>query len=379
MHILILPSWYFSRDSQEITGRMFHHLALGLREKAMDARILYSEYSTSSPLLKKEEYEKEEGVPTWRYRKFYPPKLTKLIITLWKNKCVSDVLDYISKEGEPDLIHAHSYLAASIASAVHQETGVPFIYTERLSAFMTDAVPDHHATLFEEIFTHAARITAVSPGMAECMREFTGRQIEVIPNFFDEALFRIDRVAEKPEKFTWISVGEPAHTKGYDLLLHAFAKLKVKYPNRAMELVLVDEIPQRDILTKLAKSLDIQDDIVWTGLITQETLTERMNRCHAMVSASRVETFGKAMVEAQACGLPVVATKTAGARYILESESQGVLVERKDIDALVSGMEKVMTGYAVYQPCEIADLVKKRFSKSVVMDQWIQLYKSMWA
>ena len=162
MHILILPSWYFSRDSQEITGRMFHHLARGLREKAMDARILYSEYSTSSPLLKKEEHEEEEGVPTWRYRQFYPPKLTKLILTLWKNKCVGDILDYISKEGEPDLIHAHSYLAASIASAVHQEIGVPFIYTERLSAFMTDSVPDHHSTLFEEIFTHAVCIKNVS-------------------------------------------------------------------------------------------------------------------------------------------------------------------------------------------------------------------------
>ncbi len=377
MHILILPSWYFPQDSQEITGRMFHHLALGLRERAIDARILFSDYSTSSPLLKKEEHEEEGGVPTWRYRQFYPPKLTKLILSLWKNKCVSDVLDYISKEGAPDIIHAHSYLAASIASAVHRETGIPFIYTERLSAFMTDSVPDHHAILFEEIFTDAARITAVSPGMAECMREFTGRQIEVIPNFFCEELFRPDPKAEKEEKFSWISVGEPAHTKGYDLLLHAFAKLKAKYKHRPMELVLVDEIPQRDILTKLAKSLDIQDDIIWTGLITQDALAERFNRSHVMVSASRVETFGKAIVEAQACGLPVVATKTSGAKYIMESERQGLLVERNDIDALVSGMEKVMTVYTDYQSCQIADLVKHRFGKQVVMEQWIQVYKSL--
>ena len=95
MHVLVLPSWYFPSGSQEIAGRMFHHLASGLREEGIDARVLYADYSTRGDFFKKSEQAIEAGVPTWRNSQFYPPKRNKPLITWWKNKYLSDILNYI--------------------------------------------------------------------------------------------------------------------------------------------------------------------------------------------------------------------------------------------------------------------------------------------
>ena len=86
MHILILPSWYFPPGTQEIAGRMFHHLAGGLREQGIDARVLHSEYSTKGLLFKNVTFEVEEDVPTWRTSQFFPPKGNAFLLKIWIGK-----------------------------------------------------------------------------------------------------------------------------------------------------------------------------------------------------------------------------------------------------------------------------------------------------
>ena len=104
---------------------MFHHLAGGLREAGIDARVLHSEYSTKGPVFKKVTFEFEEAVPTWRTTQFFPPKGNTFIMKVWIRKYVNDILAYIQKEGKPDLIHAHSYLAASVCAVSSTHLTLP--------------------------------------------------------------------------------------------------------------------------------------------------------------------------------------------------------------------------------------------------------------
>ncbi len=379
MHVLILPSWYFPLGSQEIGGRMFHHLADGLRVKEIDAHILYSNYSTKGNLFRKEHDALEEGVSTYRYSQFFPPKVNKSLIAWWRKKCVNDILNYIEKAGKPDVIHAHSYLAASVASALQKKVTIPFVYTERLSSFMTDTLPSLHYYLILESCASATKITGVSPGMKQCLQKITRQPIEVVPNFYDPKVFYHDSEIEKFGSFTWVSIGEPAHVKGLDILFHSFAELKIRMHERPMQLILIDRIPEETELRKLAKRLKIEDDIVWKGLLDQEALAFVMRKSHALVSASRTETFGKAIVEAQACGLPVVVTKTDGANYIMTGSDQGEQAEIENAESLVVAMQKVMQKHTSYHPAMIEAKVKDRFNKEKIIDQWIELYKSLLA
>ena len=377
MHVLIFPSWYFPAGTNTISGRMFHHLAQGLREENVDARIFYPDYKFKGPIFKKHQYEIEEGVPTWRTQKWFPPKTNASLFGGWIKKCMTDLKAYVHAEGKPDLIHAQSYHAGAVCEEARKTLDIPYILTERLSNFITGQIADHHKPWIHKAHEHASRITAVSPGLKQALTVFTKRPIEVVPNYFDPANFYVNPTTTKNKAFTFISVGEPAYIKGYDLLLKAFARLKSKYPGKEILLILADAIPEEKELRQLASKLSVGDYITWTGLINQQQLSTLYNQCHVMVSASRIETFGKAILEAQACGIPVLATRTDGANFILESSSQGILVEPENENELLSGMEKMMNDYEHYEPKFISEIVSKRFTKRVVIDQWVEIYNSV--
>jgi len=377
MHILVLPSWYFPPDSQEIAGRMFHQLAKGLREEGVDARVLYSDYSRKGPLFKKTTFTTEDGVPTWRTSQLFPPKVNTLLFLMWISRYVHDILKYIDKEGKPDLIHAHSYLAASVCAALQHKVKIPFIYTERLSGFILGTIPKHHYPFLSGCFEQASAITCVSPGLLSRMQPHSTNPVKVIPNFYDDQIFYPDATVQKNKIFTWVSIGEPAHIKGLDILIQAYALLKQKLSDIPMQLILIDRIPEKEELLKLAESLQIEKDVVWTELITQSEIAVILRKSHVLISASRVETFGKAIIEAQACGLPVVATRTDGAEYILTSTEQGELATIGSPESLMQAMGKVFTGYATYDAHSIHAIMDKRFSKKVVLHQWLKRYQAV--
>ena len=138
-------------------------------------------------------------------------------------------------------------------------------------------------------------------------------------------------------------------------MIRAFAKLKSSLPTNNMNLIITDNVADRKELIQLAKSEGVENNICWTGLISQKELTKRLHTADAYVSASRVETFGTAMVEAQACGLPVVATRTAGGDYIIDSPQKGILVVPDDVDSLASGMEELIKKVAAVLKQKIAE------------------------
>ena len=146
------------------------------------------------------------------------------------------------------------------------------------------------------------------------------------------------------------------------------------FPEIKMQLILGDEIKERHELVKLAAENGVQDSLVWTGLIDQKQIADMLRKSHVYVSASRAETFGTTIVEAQACGLPVIATKTDGARYIISTTTQGTLTELENVEHLANAMRDMYLGYKQYDPMTIMKSVEGRFSKEVVINHWLEIY-----
>ena len=379
MRVWILPSWYFKEGSGDLQGRMFHAYAKSLIRSGIDASIVYAELNQRQPLKKLETFAIEDGVPTWRIRQFSIPKINRVAASVWKKNYVNVILDLIENNGRPDLIHAQSYLAGSGASGVKKKTGIPFIVTERLSDFLTNQIPSRYKSLIRNTFDSADRITCVSPGLRSHLQRFTTKQIDVIPNYFDPALFHCDADIKKNEKFTWVSIGEPSHTKGLDMLLHAFGKLKTSIPSFRMQLMLIDEIKEKPGLMKIVDQYHMANDVTWTGLISQHQLGYILRSSHALISASRVESFGKAIIEALACGIPVIATRTDGANYILENGDLGILSATIDVDGLKDAMHELLKQYDNYKGDAISAATGMRFNEEVVIDMWKKLYAEVLA
>ena len=73
--------------------------------------------------------------------------------------------------------------------------------------------------------------------------------------FLMRRYFFPDPALQKTEAFTFISVGEPAYTKGLDILIKAFAALKNKMPGSSFQLILADKIPEKKELRALAEAV----------------------------------------------------------------------------------------------------------------------------
>ena len=376
MYVLVIPSWYFDPGSESIAGRNFHALALALRDHDMDARIFFAHLSMTDPVKVHMSYDTEDGVPTFRVRHWFPPKVHKYIITQWVEKYASLLINYILEYGKPDVIHAQSYQAAMVAEVIKIKTGIPYIYTEHLSDFLHDRIPVAYRFAIKKGITHANRMTAVSPMLRDQLSEYVAGNIDVIPNFYNSDIFKIN-TREKHKAFTWVSVGEPAFVKGYDILMEAFGKLVNENPDAEMQLILIDDILERPDLVSIAEKYKVDHLVFWKGLLSQEEIADIFHHSHAYVSSSRFETFGTAMVEAQACGLPIVATRTAGAEFILQSEEQGILTATENADALKDAMHKLFVRYQQYSAERISQLIYDRFNRDLITKQWISLYKKV--
>ncbi len=139
-----------------------------------------------------------------------------------------------------------------------------------------------------------------------------------------------------------MTVGRLKRVKNHALLIRAFAKVSEIQPARLM---IVGDGELRDELEALIAELGLGGKVVLPGFVNDPTPLYRS--ADLFVLSSNYEGFGNVIVEAMACGVPVVSTDCpAGPSEILENGRFGTLVPVGDVDALASAMMSALqTGH----------------------------------
>lgn len=132
--------------------------------------------------------------------------------------------------------------------------------------------------------------------------------------------------------------------KGLDVLLQAFALLRMKRPEAA--LVIVGDGSQRKKLERLARGLGIASSVLFAG--AQADVRPYLERAGLYVQPSRFEGWGVAVIEAAAAGVPVVMTDVGCAGEVITDGVSGVVVPPDHPQALADGLFKCLaeTGFA---------------------------------
>ncbi len=139
-----------------------------------------------------------------------------------------------------------------------------------------------------------------------------------------------------------VQAGRLIEKKGLPVTLRAFAVFLRKYPNAT--LTIAGEGPLLGELQKLARELNIERRVSFTGFISQEQLRHIYYRTHIFVHPSQtghdgnVEGIPNSMLEAMASGLPVFATDHGGIPEAVENGVSGVLVRERDHEALANAL-----------------------------------------
>ena len=128
-----------------------------------------------------------------------------------------------------------------------------------------------------------------------------------------------------------IAIGRLTAQKGYPYLLKAFAQVTANFPCR---LVILGEGRERVPLEELAQELGVEKDVAFLGF--QENPFKYLARSDFFVLSSLWEGFGNVIIEAMACGTPVIATRCpSGPDEIITDGVNGLLVPVSDEAALV--------------------------------------------
>lgn len=197
--------------------------------------------------------------------------------------------------------------------------------------------------------------------------------IQVIPN---AALFVAKKYADVSRKRI-IAVGRLDYQKGFDRLIEAWRIVQQHPKFQGWQLDIFGQGEWKEMLQGRVQQYGLQDTLHINAPTKQ--IGEEYANSSMLVMSSNYEGFPMVMIEAMACGLPVVSFDfQCGPKDIIQPEVNGLLVKNGDIQGLAEAMMKVMGDEAMRKRMsEEAKKVTETYSEEKVMKQWIDLFEGL--
>ena len=189
----------------------------------------------------------------------------------------------------------------------------------------------------------------------------------------DTDFFTAGPDAPPDQPFVFSVICRLAHYKRIDVLLRALARA---FQSQPVHLNIGGDGKQRAAWEQLAQQLGIAAQVTFLGALSREAVRDLIRRSHAVVSSSDVETFGITLIEAMACGKPVISTRSGGPELFV-TESNGLLVPTGDPAALAEAMAQLVRDYARFDPAAIRASIVARFSEAAFIEQTEQIYQEL--
>jgi teichuronic acid biosynthesis glycosyltransferase TuaC len=302
------------------------------------------------PAVPREEV--QEGVPVLHPRFLSFPGFLKCLDGLLMFLCALPALIRLRRDFRFQVIDAHFVypegLAAALAGLVLR---VPVTIT--LRGMLPLLVPFRlRRPQLRFALRRAARVMAVAESLKRdaVALGIPAQKVRVIGNGTDPAVFRpVDRVEARRAlglaKYgpLLVSVGTLAPRKGFHLVMQAMAKLKQRWPTLRFAVVGGDgpEGAMEAELRQLAETLKIGTRVIFAGPRQGRELAPWYAAADLFVLATAHEGCPNVVLEALACGTPVVATPVGSIPELLASPEAGVVVER-NVDAIAAGLDEAL-------------------------------------
>ena len=276
---------------------------------------------------------------------------------------------YVQQYGIPDVLHLHVYVATEVAIYASQKYGIPLIWTEHFSDVARNNISGMERKLIQTLIATSQIRIAVSPFLANKLNENFNASFRVLPNVYDSNIFKSNHALDKYDQFTFLSVAYMHPIKNHLRLLDAFELIS----DIPAVLVLVGIGDMYDRLKKEVSDRALSSKVRFLGELIPEKVAVEMNRSHALVVSSDFETFNVTVVEALACGIPVISTKCGGPEHIILSDEIGVLTS-KTPESLARGMRFVYDNFGKYSPEIISGYSLLNYSIGAIAKKLTDIY-----
>jgi teichuronic acid biosynthesis glycosyltransferase TuaC len=242
-----------------------------------------------------------------------------------------------------DLIDAHYFYPDGVAASwLGRAMGKPVVITARGTD--VNLIPRHSMPrrMIVEAAQSADGIVAVSQALKGALTELgvSGDRIEVLRNGVDLEMFRPDDRESSRARLglkgrVLLSVGHLIERKGHDITISALRYLPEYL------LLVAGQGPEETRLRALASRAGVKARVRFIGSVPHEKLREIYNVADALVLASSREGWPNVLLEAMACGTPVVASAIWGNPEVVSSPDAGVLMRARTAESLAEAVNSL--------------------------------------
>jgi N-acetyl-alpha-D-glucosaminyl L-malate synthase BshA len=297
---------------------------------------------------------------------------------------------HVSREEHLDIVHAHyaiphataGYLARQILETTCHEH-VPRLVT---TLHGTDITLLGNDRSYSEIVAFSIQqsdgVTTVSESLkADTYRELgISRDIRVIPNFLDCSAYRRRDVSSLRAKLApggeklLIHVSNMRPVKRVPIVVDVFARVRLQV---AAKLLIVGDGPDLGEASRLARALDVADDVELLG--EQDQVVPLLSAADAFLLPSAQESFGLAALEAMACGVPVVASRVGGLPEVVEHGVTGFLHDRDDLQGMAESIVRIFEDGALHErmAAAAAHSARSRFCDEKIVPLYEAFYQEI--
>ncbi len=248
------------------------------------------------------------------------------------------------KKFRPDVIHVHTPFSVGWgAKQAAKKLGIPLVGTHHT---FYDHYMKHIKMDFPRMkklswkfvigyYNHCDLVLSPTCSLADTLKTHGLKSpIEVVPNPIDTELFRPaterESVLEMKKKLgisgsgkAIVYMGRVSYEKSIEKAIEAFALVAKKMPE--IKLIIVGDGPESEKLKALAERLGIKDKVIFTGFLKKGELVSALHAAEMFVTASKSENMPISVLEAMACGLPIIAVRALGIPEIVKNGVNGLL------------------------------------------------------
>jgi glycosyltransferase involved in cell wall biosynthesis len=401
MKVLVLTTT-FPRWKDDSTPGFVYELSKRLKNRGLEIFIL-APYHEGSKF-----YEEVEDLKIHRFPYFYPNKFQKLayeggilpnLKRSWLARMQVPLLilaelywaQKLVKKEKIDLIHSHWLIPSGLVGGIISRfLGTLHITTAHAGDVFTMERIKILNPLGNFILKNSSIVTVNSKytkGIVEILsRDIKNKPtIEIIPMGIDTKKFypKGDKIDLFPRNNVIFNVGRLVEKKGVEFLIKAMPLILLEMPNA--KLIIGGSGPDEKKLKNLVRSLKIEASVIFMGYIRNSDLPKYLRAADIFVLPSiktkegDTEGLGVVLLEAIACGVPVIGSNIGGITDIIQDGKNGLLAEPGNLKDIAGKVIKLLSDENLRQKFseDGIKIVRERFSWNVVTSKFAKIYEDL--
>ncbi len=190
----------------------------------------------------------------------------------------------------------------------------------------------------KRILRRADRLVAPSPFLAEKIGAH-GFEIQIVPNVVELESYPLrERKNLKPNLF-WMRSFHPIYNP--QMAVEVLAELRKSHPNVTLTMAGVDKGLEPEI-KKMVSDLNLAEAVSFSGFLNAEQKMRRFSEADIFLNTNRADNMPVSIIEACACGLPVVSTNVGGLPFLISDGENGLLVENENAAEMAEAVKLLL-------------------------------------